>query len=381
MKTTLKNQQIQDIMDIMLRFVSKHATLPILENIYIKAHLDSITFRATDMEKYVEIEIPAKIDDEAIITVNAKTFNDIIRTIDDEFVTLHIIQSKDQVLIETAQDNFSIKGIPASEYVAIPTLQAKGSLQVDPVTISTGISKVEYAVTEKNFSPVMTGILMRIKEYAGEKKLVFVGTDSFRLAEYKINIDQSIDTPLSVIMPKIHVVDLKKVIDFCSEKWADSTTVQRSDSMISFSSAIDGMRIDCMSLLIQGNFPEYENENIMPNTFNYSILVDKVQCEKAIRKIGTITRTLNNYISVTTGEESLEFNSWQTDVGDGKTTTSSINTGGEVRFWANGKYISDFIRSTIGNEIHIHLVSGEKPIIFKDTGDSNYCYVVRPLVK
>ena len=218
MKTTLKNQQIQDIMDIMLRFVSKHATLPILENIYIKAHLDSITFRATDMEKYVEIEIPAKIDDEAIITVNAKTFNDIIRTIDDEFVTLHIIQSKDQVLIETAQDNFSIKGIPASEYVAIPTLQAKGSLQVDPVTISTGISKVEYAVTEKNFSPVMTGILMRIKEYAGEKKLVFVGTDSFRLAEYKINIDQSIDTPLSVIMPKIHVVDLKKVIDFCSEK-------------------------------------------------------------------------------------------------------------------------------------------------------------------
>ena len=102
--------------------------------------------------------------------------------------------------------------------------------------------------------------------------------------------------------------------------------------MISFSSAIDGMRIDCMSLLIQGNFPEYENENIMPNTFNYSILVDKVQCEKAIRKIGTITRTLNNYISVTTGEESLEFNSGQTDVGDGKTTTSSINTGGEVRF-------------------------------------------------
>jgi DNA polymerase III sliding clamp (beta) subunit (PCNA family) len=51
-------------MDLVGRFVSRHATLPILENVYIKANIDTIMFRATDMEKYIEIELPAKLDDE-----------------------------------------------------------------------------------------------------------------------------------------------------------------------------------------------------------------------------------------------------------------------------------------------------------------------------
>jgi DNA polymerase III sliding clamp (beta) subunit (PCNA family) len=54
--------------------------------------------------------------------------------------------------------------------------------------VTSGIGKVEYAVTEKNFSPVLTGIFVRTKEYNAQQYLVFVGTDSFRLAEYKIPV-------------------------------------------------------------------------------------------------------------------------------------------------------------------------------------------------
>ncbi len=64
MKVTLPVAQLQEVMDLVSRFVSKHSTLPILENIYIKGNIDTIVFRATDMEKYIEIEIPAKLNDE-----------------------------------------------------------------------------------------------------------------------------------------------------------------------------------------------------------------------------------------------------------------------------------------------------------------------------
>ena len=36
MKVALSVKALQEIMDMMSRFVSKHATLPILENVYIK---------------------------------------------------------------------------------------------------------------------------------------------------------------------------------------------------------------------------------------------------------------------------------------------------------------------------------------------------------
>jgi DNA polymerase III sliding clamp (beta) subunit (PCNA family) len=64
MKVTLSVSTLQEVMDLMSRFVSKHATLPILENVYIKANIDTIVLRATDMEKFIEVELPAKIDDE-----------------------------------------------------------------------------------------------------------------------------------------------------------------------------------------------------------------------------------------------------------------------------------------------------------------------------
>ncbi|MBU1758626.1 hypothetical protein KKG31_05835 [Patescibacteria group bacterium] len=48
-------------MDIATRFVAKNATLPILQNLYFKASIDSLILRATDMEKYVEIEMPCNV--------------------------------------------------------------------------------------------------------------------------------------------------------------------------------------------------------------------------------------------------------------------------------------------------------------------------------
>jgi len=61
MKITIQVEKLNHIIDISSRFVAKNATLPILQNIYLKASIDSLIVRATDMEKYVEIESPCDI--------------------------------------------------------------------------------------------------------------------------------------------------------------------------------------------------------------------------------------------------------------------------------------------------------------------------------
>lgn len=109
MKVTLKTAQLQDMCDIVSRFVSKHSTLPILENVYIKGMGDQLVMRATDMEKYVNITIGAPIESEGALTVNAKMFTDFIKTLDDEHVTLTIDTTKDKLSIKTTSDDFSMK--------------------------------------------------------------------------------------------------------------------------------------------------------------------------------------------------------------------------------------------------------------------------------
>lgn len=92
---------------------------------------------------------------------------------------------------------------------------------------------------------------MRIKSYNDQKKLVFVGTDSFRLAEYKMDFSGKNSKDLSLIVPKVHINDIKKVADYVVEKGGQDMQTTFSDNMVSFGFSLNGMKLQCSSLLIQ----------------------------------------------------------------------------------------------------------------------------------
>jgi DNA polymerase-3 subunit beta len=156
MKITIETVKLLEIIDLGLRFVSKNATLPILQNFYFKASIDTLIVRATDMEKYIEIEMPCKVTMEGAVTVNARTFSDIIKSIEEKELEISVDQKTQVMNIISAKDNFDINGISASEYVALPEVPNENTISVENQLFADGVAKVEYSVTEKNFSPVLT---------------------------------------------------------------------------------------------------------------------------------------------------------------------------------------------------------------------------------
>lgn len=380
MKATVAVSQLQELLDLVSRFVSRHATLPILENVLIKTNIDTITLKATDMEKYIEVEMPAKVESDGALTINAKMMNDIIKATDDEYVVLHGDLAKDMLKITTSSDNFNIKGISANEYVAVPSVQSDSQVQLQTRAFSYGIGKVEYAVTEKNFSPVLTGVYIRTKDTDEWKKLIFVGTDSFRLGEYRIDFNGSWDD-FSLIIPKVHINDIKRVADYAMSKDNETMTLQYSDNMIHVSFKAWETTLHCTALLIQWTFPDYENENIMPTKFNGKVRIEWWVLDKAIKKIGILTRDINNFINIQLDSDSLALTSWDTDMGRWATKLPCLVEWDLIWFGMNGKYISDFLRSAQWTEVLLHVVDAQKPVIFKDIDDDQFTYIVRPLIK
>ena len=319
MKITIETAKLLEVIDLGLRFVSKNATLPILQNFYLKASIDSLILRATDMEKYIEIEIPCTIVMEGAITVNARMFSDIIKTIEEKDLEISVDQKSQIITLKSAKDNFDINGIAASEYVALPEVPSENTISVETQLFAEGVSKVEYAVTEKNFSPVLTGVLLKAKE----ENLIFVGTDSFRLSEFKATSHIK-DADFSLIVPKVTMTDIQKISEYAMANESENLVVKYSENLIAFQVQVKDMKILATSLLIQGNFPEYDREEIMPKNFNTKILVDKNLCEKAIRKIGILTRDINNYIQIETNNDSIIISSGKTDKGAGTTNIPAI---------------------------------------------------------
>ncbi len=375
MKIVIETAKLLEIIDLGLRFVSKNATLPILQNFYFKASIDSLLLRATDMEKYVEIEMPCKVTMEGAITVNARMFSDIIKTIEEKDLEISVDQKSQVMTLKSAKDNFDINGIAASEYVALPEVPNENTISVETQLFAEGVSKVEYAVTEKNFSPVLTWVLLKAKE----DNLIFVGTDSFRLSEFRAPSGIK-EADFALIVPKITMTDIQKICEYAMSNESETLTVQYSENLIAFQVQVKDMKILATSLLIQGNFPEYEREEIMPKNFNTKILVDKNLCEKAIRKIGILTRDINNYIQIETTKDSIVISSGKTDKGAGTTTIPAIIEGTSLSFGINGKYITDFIKIIKGEELVFNVIDNQKPLILMDKDETAYRYVVRPLI-
>ncbi len=375
MKVNIKVSRLVDILDITSKFVSKNATLPILQNIYIKASIDEVIFRASDMEKYVEIKLPADIQVEWAITVNANMFLQIVQNIDDENVELNVDQQTQIMTIKSWKDMFEINGISANDYVALPEVPAWKEIKLQAWQISEWIKKVEYTVTEKNFSPVLTWVYLKSKN---NNSLLFVGTDSFRLTEYSLNAENLED--FDVIIPKTATNDIKKIADYSIQQESSDVTMKYSDNLVAFDFQIWDMKILATTLLIQWNFPDYDKEEIMPTQFNTEVILDKDQFDKAIKKIWILTKDINNFIQIEVSTDTVTVSSGKTDKWKWKTNIPAIVTGEWLTLGVNGKYISDFIKSIEADNVSLNIVDSQKPMLIADKDVPNYRYVIRPLV-
>ena len=380
MKVRFSSSKLQEILDICSKFVSKSSTLPVLENIYISWSVDKVVFRWTDMEKYVELEVNAEIEGEWSITINSKTFQDIIRNIDADEVDLTIDQDNEELKINSWSDDFKIKGIPASEYVAVPEVDWENQVLLNPSIFSKGVSKVEYAISERNFTPILTGMLMRLRKEENANKLIFVWTDSFRLAEYKVDYEWETEN-IDLVVPKIHIQEIKKVVDYFVGAGWDSMKISYSNNLVSFDFELEDIKIHCTSVLIQGNFPDYENESIMPTSFNTSLNLSSDFLESAIKKVSIFTRDINNFVDVNITDSEVEINSWETDKWHANTSIKAEVSWEKVNFWINWKYVQDYIKILEGSILKFNIVNQESPIVLEDENDQNLRYVIRPVIK
>lgn len=323
MRLSIEVSTLSELLDLASRFIAKSATLPILQNIYIQVLNNELILKATDMEKYILITSPIEKADEGGITVDAKTLFEIIKTIEEDMVEL-AIDGNDMLTITTPKDSFSIKGIPTQEFVALPEIQSIQTISMPINDFTTGISKVEFAVLEKNFSPVFTGVVIGSKQSEDANYIVFVGTDSFRLAEYKVRTENTYNE-FKIIVPKSAINDIKRVGEYCISKQQNNNVhIHYANNMVLCEFTIGNMVIKTNSLLIQGNFPDYDNEKIVPRNFATTVTVDTNNTDKSIRKVGILTRDINNFIQIKSSDNQLNISSGTTSMGQANTSLPAI---------------------------------------------------------
>jgi len=345
------------------KITGKNLTLPILSSILFIASNKSLKLRSTNLSLGIEIEIPAKIEKEGIVAVSGSTLAGIFSNIfQNENVYL---ESEDgNLLIKTKKSRIKLKGQIHDDFPTIPMVEGK-VFEIESKKLVEGIKSVYYSSSTSDIKPEISSVYM----YSKEDNLIFVSTDSFRLAEKKVKI-KGLDEIPGILIPFKNISEILRIFG----EIQDVVRVCFNKNQISFSS--DGIYLT--SRIINGVFPDYGQ--IIPKEFKVEAVVLKQDLLNALKLSNIFSDKFNQInLLIKPKEKIFELSSQNNDVGENKTYLDAVVKGEEISLGFNYKYFLDCLQSINTDSISIRLNQSSKPMVISGNSDNSFTYLIMPM--
>jgi DNA polymerase-3 subunit beta len=366
MKIECELEKIKNAINQAEKVTGKNLTLPVLEAVLLIASKKTLKIRATNLSLGVEIEVPvSKIEKEGTVAVSGAVLSGIFSNLNqNEKITIE--EDSGNLFIQTKRNKIKIKGQLSEDFPTIPVVEGE-SFEIEAKKITDGMKSVYYSAAVSDVKPEISSVFM----YTDDSNLVFVATDSFRLAEKKIKIKKTGEVQ-GVLIPFRNVSEILKILNDVS----GDVRVCFNKNQISFTA--DGVYLT--SRIIDGVFPDYRQ--IIPKEDNSSteVVVLKQDLLNAL-KISNIFSDKFNQLNLTVRpkDKTLELSSQNNDVGENKTVLEAAVTGEPVELAFNYKYFLDCFQSVNSDSLIIKLNQNSKPIVVSGVSDKSFLYLIMPM--
>jgi len=369
METICNTQKLKESLEHTERVVTRHLTLPILNNFLIKTDKNGITVSSTNLEIGVSSWFPCKVIREGEITVPAKIFYGIISSLGSDKVFLEI--KKDNVLnISTDNYKASLKGENAKDFPIIPKLKKENAVNVDSKVFCGALSDVVSFVSNSETRPEITGVLVSKEE--GEKEIKIVATDSFRLGEKIIKLGNlEKDFGFSVIVPSKTATEIIRIF---SEMDGNLNLVMEKNQF-----CVELNKTEIVSRLIEGNYPDYKR--LMPSSFNMSVNIKKEEFLRTIRLISLFSSRVNDIgLAFNKGKEAkVRIYATDADLGENRSELNIDMTGEDMEIRFNWRYLADGVAGLNSETISLNFIDESRPCLIKSPQDDTFAYIVMPI--
>ena len=237
--------------------------------------------------------------------------------------------------------------------------------EIDSKKLIDGIKSVYYSSSPSDIKPEISSVYV----YTNEDNLVFVSTDSFRLAEKKIKM-KGLPEIEGILIPFKNIAEIMRVFGEIN----GVIKVCFSKNQISFSA--DGVYLT--SRVIDGVFPDYRQ--IIPKTSGTNATVLKQDLLNAL-KISNIFSDKFNQVNlrISPKEKVFELSSANNDVGENKTYLDAAISGEDIELGFNYKYFLDCFQSITTDSISIKFSGASSPLVVSPVSDPSFLYLIMPM--
>lgn len=365
MKLECLKDKLKWAINLSEKSTGKNLALSALNCVLLEAGDRYLKISATNLDLGVEISLPVKTEKTGRVLVNPGILANFLANLDSEKIGLELINNN--LSIATKKNTSVFRTYPVDDFPAIPRLVKPRQLTLPLSFLVSGLRAVWYSASLTDIKPEISSVYI----YQTDDALVFVATDSFRLAEKKINLNKPSDVKLKLIVPIKNIAEIIRVFDGGGD---EEVTVGWSEHQVSFE--VDNIFV--VSRLIDGIFPDYRQ--IIPPRGATEAVVLKDELLRALKLSQIFSDRLNQInLKVYPQEKLLEFNSQNNEIGENSTKLDGDLNGENIEVGFNARYLLDSFQSISADHVNLRFNGKNKPIVINGVGDDGFVYLVMPL--
>lgn len=366
MHITFPKANLQKAINV-LQKVSQNKTSSNLPGaIYMTTKNSQVELQGNDFELGIRLTIDGDIKEPGTLVVGSRYFQELIRKLPGDTIELYKPEDGNSLTITSGSSEFNLVTLHPDDFSLVEQIHDQDHVNIDSFAMKELIDLTNYAAATDEDRPVFTGALLEINE----NEVTMVATDTHRMAVKKITIDEPATTPMRAIIPTKTLAEVSRLLPTDNPAMINIIW-NRTQIVFNFES------IYIISRLIEGTYPEYEK--VIPSQFDSSAVIDRREFAGAVDRVSLLAKDISyNVIRYDWSESNVTLSTQNTEIGMAKEDVAVEFKGTPFTISFNGRYISDILRHSTGDNIHLFLKQNG-PVVIRQDNNPNYTYVVTPV--
>lgn len=364
---TARREDLLAELQLVKSAAEKKTTIPILANVLLEAHAESVTLTASDLEIVIQSTFPAKVKQEGAGTLPAARLCDYVRLLPPGDVACKV-QESHFAGFSAGKNKARIAGMSRESFPEIPEMpQPVAELPVQ--ALAALIGRVAFAVSQEESRFTLNGALLLLDS----EGMTLVATDGHRLAFAKRGVATCANA-LKLLLPARAMKEIVKL-------GADAS----DEAVLQFAQDENHLffRIWARLLIVRkltGNFPDYAR--VLPSGEASVAKVDRAALLSALARVSEFADETSQACHVLFASGSLRVSASCVDAGESEEACDCEYVGPEIEIGFNAAYLMQFLSESPGQWVQFRVTNeksaGELRPDALGVGEE-YRYVVMPM--
>ena len=366
MKIVAKKKDLIQHLSVVEKAMPRNSLVPSAVGVLVEAK-DALTFTATNLSISIKADaVEADIWEEGSLVLPPK-FVDLVRVLPGEMVSMQPVEQREKetkLHIKSGEGEFTLYGRNSEDFPQVLS-DAKQWEQVSfpGNKFKNILRKTLFAAVqdqESELSPVFRGLNIK----ANNDEILFIASDTFRLARMKVKIESEEFEDFSIIVPVKSLELLEKII-------VDEDDVvchfNKKDFRVKYKNYMFGTQ-----LLVNGEYPNFDS--IFPDSSQEQITVNSKELRDTIIRALLINE--KNNVVYLSAQDKLSVRT-VSEIGDMNEKLEITKTGeGFDAICLNGSFLLDPLKIIPNKEIKIEFNGPYGPVVINE---NEYQYLLLPI--